>query len=107
MRYELEIIGLFYKIVLCITHKQTLVLPCIAVNHLQLFVTTRHVASRIANSSSNGSAIANAKVYANINGTLPKMIIIRGCAVRIFAKKFHIFRKTSNRICFAKRFGRK
>ncbi|KYQ54292.1 hypothetical protein ALC60_06836, partial [Trachymyrmex zeteki] len=79
----------------------------LAVNHLQLFVTTRHVASRTANSGSNGSAIANAKVHANINGTLPKMIIIRGCAVRVFAKKFHIFRKMSNRICFAKRFGRK
>ena len=75
---------------------------CIEVNHLQLFVTTRHVASRTANSGSNGSAIANAKVHANINGTLPKMIIIRGCAVSIFAKKFHIFRKNVKQNLFRK-----
>jgi len=70
-------------------------------------VTTRHGdASRTVNNGSNDS-MANAKVHANINGTLPKMIIIRGCAVRIFAKKSHVFRESPKRICFAKRFGGK
>jgi len=108
MRYEFERLrNYFIKFTLCIMHKQTSVSAVHRVNHFQLFVTTRHVASRTPNSGSNGSAMANAKLHANINGTLPKMIIIRGCAVRVFAKKSHIFRESPNRICFAKRFGGK
>lgn len=103
MRYESETAKLFYKITRTSAHWYP---PCIAVNHLQLFVTTRHVASRTANSSSNGSAMANPKVHANINGTLPKMIIIpRLCGAHFRQEISHIswiarrnlFRKTLRR----------